>query len=245
MPLPSSRPEEDDVKALGAFIDVTYSLIQHMRFLQSTQGGFTYDDLAALLMGKFEFSLPDAQQRVWQVVTHMNQLIEYDGTVYQMIEQAPPTIDETVAGWQAMASGLKLKPQPAKPISLGSRASQVEAIRFERFRPKRSAARWLKEAPECVIACYDNGGRTADRYTVVFGGSLWDTGYARANWQAGLDPRLTQSLSMSENPTHPQGVSMWSQCLRAPPGPARKVNWLDLPEHIRAHVLLRANAANK
>jgi hypothetical protein len=43
------------------------------------------------------------------------------------------------------------------------------------------------------IRCYDNGGRSADRYTVVYSGKPYATG---------------QYVGMSENPFHPQGVGM-------------------------------------
>jgi hypothetical protein len=155
-------------------------------------------------------------------------------------EPVAPTIDEIIAEWKAMASALKPKRPRTKPILLGSRASRVEAMQFEQFRPKRSAARWLKGAPGYVIACYDNAGRAASRYTVLFGGSLWDTDYARTNWEAGLDPRLTQCLLMAEASAHLPGVSTWSQCLRGS-HLGRKINWLDLPEHLREHVIMRAH----
>lgn len=47
------------------------------------------------------------------------------------------------------------------------------------------------------VRCYDNGGETADRYTVVFTGNYTHkTG--RQHWY----------LGMSANPFHPQGVGM-------------------------------------
>lgn len=113
--------------------------------------------------------------------------------------------------------------------------------RFESFRPRRSAARWLESAPEYVVACYDNGGRSADRYTVLFGGSLWTPDYAEANERCRRDPRLIQCLGMSDAPEHPQGVSLWGDALRGR-HLGRKVRWLDLPEHIRCHVVARAES---
>ena len=111
---------------------------------------------------------------------------------------------------------------------------------YTRFRPKRSARRWLEGAPEYVVACYDNRGRSADRYTVLFGGSLWEPDYARLNAECGNDPRRIQCLCMSDGPTHPQGVSIWTEALRGP-HLGRKVRWLDLPEHIRQHTMARAS----
>ena len=110
---------------------------------------------------------------------------------------------------------------------------------FARFRPRRSRRRWLEQAPDSVVACYDNGGKTADRYTVLFGPPIWSPTYAQANYRTGVDPRLVPCLAMSGAPTHPQGVSEWCEVLRGP-HLGRKVRWLDLPEEIREHVETRA-----
>ena len=110
---------------------------------------------------------------------------------------------------------------------------------FSRFRPRRSRRRWLEQAPEYVVACYDNGGESCDRYTVMFGSPLWTPDYARLNSESGLDPRLIPCLFMSEAPSHPQGVSIWSEARRGP-HLGRKVRWLDLPENIRQHTVNRA-----
>lgn len=99
------------------------------------------------------------------------------------------------------------------------------------YQPKRSSARWLEKAPEYVLACYDNKGKTCDRYTVYFGGSLWCPEMGRS----------IAYLGMSGAPTHPQGFSQWGE---APafcrPASREKVSWLELPEHIRRHVVARA-----
>ena len=47
------------------------------------------------------------------------------------------------------------------------------------------------------IRCYDNGGESADRYTVCFTG------------KAGSNDNEYSYRAMSEYPTHPQGVGMW------------------------------------
>lgn len=100
-----------------------------------------------------------------------------------------------------------------------------------KYQPKRSRKQWLEGAPEYVLAVYDNGGKTADRYTVLFGGSLWDESMGST----------VQYLAMSNNPTHPQGVSMWDTCqcyVRSVHG--KHIKWLDLPENVRQHVISRA-----
>lgn len=110
---------------------------------------------------------------------------------------------------------------------------------FKRFRPKRSAARWLQDAPADVIACYDNGGKTADRYTVLFGGKFWTPGFAEHWWKVCREPRMLQHLGMSAYPSDPQGVSMWGEDAMRGPHLGRKVRWLDLPENIRKHTVAR------
>jgi len=99
-----------------------------------------------------------------------------------------------------------------------------------RYQPKCSSLRWLKGAPRYVLACYDNGGKTADRYTVIFGGPLWTPEMGRS----------VPFLGMSDAPTHPQGFSQWGEMPaynRAACG--RKVKWRDLPGNIRRHVRAR------
>lgn len=56
-----------------------------------------------------------------------------------------------------------------------------------------------------ILAIYDNGGETFDRYTVVYDNE-WHikTGHE--------EDKLYECLSMSENPTHPQGVGQHSSC---------------------------------
>ena len=59
-----------------------------------------------------------------------------------------------------------------------------------RFKKSRS------DYPDGILAIYDNGGRTSDRYCVVFSpivsdGRQWFT-----------------TMYMSEHPTHPQGIGL-------------------------------------
>ena len=74
--------------------------------------------------------------------------------------------------------------------------------------------------PDGVLGIYDNGGRSADRYTVVYApydldGTLWYT-----------------YTAMSAAPHHPQGVGMWGQTThRITRDTAGKtINLEDLPE---------------
>jgi hypothetical protein len=100
-----------------------------------------------------------------------------------------------------------------------------------RYRPRRSSKRWLEQAPEYVLACYDNGGLTADRYTILFGDSMWEPEMGRNVFY----------LTMSSVPNHPQGVSMWGEMpANNRQACGKHVRWLDLPDNIREHTLHRA-----
>lgn len=99
------------------------------------------------------------------------------------------------------------------------------------YQPKRASKRWTEAAPHYVLACYDNGGKTADRYTVLFGWPIWQES----------DGRDVPYLGMSGAPTHPQGFSQWGEMPSNNRDACGKhVRWLDLPEDIRAHVVARA-----
>lgn len=104
-----------------------------------------------------------------------------------------------------------------------------------RCHPRRAGARWLQNAPEFVLDCFDST-EPGERYTVLFGGSLRVT----ADQQ-----HYVSYLSMSGAPTHPQGVSMWGELRQHEAAEYRyrcgkqRVRWLDLPEHIRNHVIAR------
>lgn len=100
------------------------------------------------------------------------------------------------------------------------------------YKPRRASKRWLEEAPEYILDVFDNKGKTADRYTVLFGGSMLDP------WL--LKDREVHYLGLSSNPTSPLGVSMFGECDAAWRPSHWRIRWLDLPEHIRNHVIRRA-----
>lgn len=65
------------------------------------------------------------------------------------------------------------------------------------YRPRRAPRRFLEGAPRELIAVYDNGGKTFDRYTAVFDDvSVYD-GFT---WIA--------YRGMSEDPCSPQGFGI-------------------------------------
>jgi hypothetical protein len=83
------------------------------------------------------------------------------------------------------------------------------------------------------VRCYDNGGKTCDRYTVVFSGRY---GHKTA--------KDTWVLAMSENPFHPQGVGMHCPQPKGyrPDYPTyshlgRKIKFEQLPEPCRRLVM--------
>jgi hypothetical protein len=57
-------------------------------------------------------------------------------------------------------------------------------------------------------------------------------------------------LTMSGAPSHPQGISMWGELRAWEAADYRyrskrfRIRWLDLPEHIRAHVIARATESD-
>jgi hypothetical protein len=100
------------------------------------------------------------------------------------------------------------------------------------YTPRRAAARWLEGAPEYVLDVLDNKGRTADRYTVLFGGSLLDDTL--------LKDRRVHCLTLSSNPSHPLGISQWGDFDAGRRPSRQRIRWLDLPEPVRQHIVSRA-----
>lgn len=86
------------------------------------------------------------------------------------------------------------------------------------------------------IRVYDNRGRTVDRYTVLFE-DMPDPMKDVETPVRPYGPR--EALSMSGRPTHPQGVSQWTD---AHPGPwlGRRIPFASLPENVQQHVIYRA-----
>lgn len=111
------------------------------------------------------------------------------------------------------------------------------------YTPRRASARWLEGAPDNVLDVFDSKG-PGERYTVLFTGDLL-TQYPRTGPRAYANTYV-QFLGMDDSPTHPQGISMWGE-LHAYQAAAfryrcgkQRVRWLDLPEHIRNHVIARS-----
>ena len=79
----------------------------------------------------------------------------------------------------------------------------------------------------CKVRAYDNGGRSADRYTVVFMDLIDER--TKNHYRP-----LYTCLGMSDRPFHPQGVGMYGEaCIGTHLG--KRVRIADLPaECIRA-----------
>ncbi len=103
------------------------------------------------------------------------------------------------------------------------------------YRPRRASKQWLEGAPEYILDCFDNMGKSADRYTILFGGSLLDPHL--------LKFRKVHMLGLNDMPTHPcYGVSMWGEVEACWRPSHQRVRWLDLPENVREHIIMRAES---
>ena len=99
-----------------------------------------------------------------------------------------------------------------------------------KYKPRRASARWLEGAPEYVLDVFDNKGKTIDRYTVLFGGSLLEPTL--------LEKRLVLCLDMSDAPN--SQYSQWGEWPASHRPSHQRIRWNDLPQHIRGHVTARA-----
>lgn len=91
--------------------------------------------------------------------------------------------------------------------------------------------RLLPDGKPRWVRCYDNGGETFDRYTVVF------TGHFQKNF-----PGECYYVGMSEHPSHPQGFGQHGEAKIMIDRPAyshigKRITFDDLPEDCRKLVL--------
>lgn len=100
-------------------------------------------------------------------------------------------------------------------------------------RERERRHRLLPDGKPKYIRLYDNGGATADRYTVVLSGRI-----------PGKIPGRTFYLRMSENPYHPQGVGISGESFGPIDSPryshlGRKITFDQLPPRCQEMVLDR------
>ena len=109
------------------------------------------------------------------------------------------------------------------------------------YRPRRAGKRWLEGAPPEVLDVFDNGGKTADRYTVVFGGPMLILPDNADD--ANMGNVHVPYLGMGENPSHPQGVGMWGELRAYEVAVYRykhgreRIRWADLPDAVKECVI--------
>lgn len=139
---------------------------------------------------------------------------------------------------QAAGGGECAEQAAGETATEGEHESERGMIMRHDYTPRRSGKRWREGAPDYILDCFDNRN-PGERYTVLLGG----------DWLIrDKDAVYVQGIGMSDAPTHPQGVSLWFE-LKAHEQAAyryrnhhRRVRWLDLPEHIREHVITRVAA---
>jgi len=82
------------------------------------------------------------------------------------------------------------------------------------------------------VRVYESRDDVADKYTAVLRSSDWDASAA---------PGMLAMIGMSGSPTHPQGISQFCSGQEGP-HLGRKLQWGEVPEHIRAHIVARISA---
>lgn len=105
--------------------------------------------------------------------------------------------------------------------------------------PRRaSLKRWLDQAPSYILDCFDNGGKTVDRYTVILCGPFHNGKKTRQDIEIAY-------LGLSGGEGNVFGFSQFghfdsTQCSAFRYRSQReRVRWLDLPENVRAHIVSR------
>lgn len=113
----------------------------------------------------------------------------------------------------------------------------------QRYTPRRAnLQRWLQDAPDYILDVFDSKG-PGERYTVMFCGELLQHPKGEVPTRSNAS---IMYLGMSDAPSHPQGISMWGEMKPHEAAAYRyrcghhRIRWLDLPEHIRKHVVARA-----
>lgn len=97
------------------------------------------------------------------------------------------------------------------------------------YTPRRQSAKFLDgDCPSGVLAIFDNGGKTFDRYTVIYR-EAWE--YDRT-WYVGY-------RGMSEHPSSPQGFGIYGEMTRWEMADYRRrayresAKWSSLPDEVK------------
>jgi hypothetical protein len=101
---------------------------------------------------------------------------------------------------------LKIKEQSMKKISkkhqiaiaLAALKAPAEMLAVMGGMDKKQAVAYLESINRLPVICYDNGGKTIDRYTVVFRIAIHN---------------IYGCLAMSDNPASPNGFCQHSECV--------------------------------
>ena len=79
-----------------------------------------------------------------------------------------------------------------------------------------------------IKSVYDNGGKTVDRYTVVFDK---------------IENSRNVCLELSENPDNPQGFSQFGECVEelrlGEESFGKRIKFKNLPKNVQCHVRAR------
>jgi hypothetical protein len=91
-----------------------------------------------------------------------------------------------------------------------------------KYQPKRSSKRWLRGAPDYVLAIYDGGVQFShDRYTVMLCGIFWEASMGRN----------VMYVSVGESGCYSSGEIPSSN------RSGKKMRWVDLPQDVINGVL--------
>ena len=97
----------------------------------------------------------------------------------------------------------------------------------------------ISERYGTVLRCYDNGGRSFDRYTIVPPRWAREERNSRENgWtpgvSAGANYYAFDAIASSEDPFHPQGFGQHVSGVMPGPHLGKRVKWEDLPVDVQA-----------
>lgn len=94
---------------------------------------------------------------------------------------------------------------------------------------KRVPLKYLRGAPKQVAGVYDNGGKSIDRYTVI---------YKNEHPKRGM----CFIRGMSPTPQHPQGVGLYGEMYTSDrPNLGKVLHWADVPDKVKQCIQLDCN----